>query len=43
MAWIAQFDTQMLRDGYTPAEAIIYGYLRWTSWKTREYEFSPSI
>ena len=27
MAWIAQFDTQMLRDGYTPTEAMVYGYL----------------
>ena len=43
MARVIQFDTEMLKDGYTPTEAMIYGYLRWISWKTREMEFSPSI
>lgn len=38
-----QFDTEMLKDGYTPAEAMIYGYLWWVSRKTRENEFNPSI
>lgn len=35
MAWIAQFDTQMLRDGYTPTEAMVYGYLWWHIWKSK--------
>ena len=44
MAWIAQFDTQMLRDGYTLTEAMIYGYLWWTTWKTEiQEEITPSI
>ena len=36
MARVAQFDTQMLRDGYTPTEAMVYGYLWWISWRNRK-------
>lgn len=44
MAWIAQFDTQMLKDGYTPTEAMIYGYLWRVTWKTEIQDaITPSI
>ena len=44
MAWIAQFDTQMLRDWYTVTEAMVYGYLWWHIWKSKAVVWvSPSI
>ena len=44
MSWVAQFDTQMLKDGYTPTEAMVYGYLWWITHKTKIHEeVSPSI
>lgn len=43
MAWIVQFDTQMLKDGYTPTEAMVYGYLWHISRKARDLEFTTSI
>lgn len=44
MTRIAQFDTQMLKDGYTITAAMIYGYLWWITWKTQiKREVSPSL
>lgn len=44
MTWIAQFDTEMLKDGYTLTESMVYGYLWWVSRKTQIHEeISPSI
>lgn len=34
----------MLKDGYTPTEAMVYGYLWWVTWKTAiQQEISPSF
>lgn len=39
-----QFDTEMLKDGYTVSAAMVYGYLWRTTWKTQiREEISPSI
>ena len=44
MTRVAQFDTKMLKDGYTPTEAMVYGYLWWITHKTKIHEeVSPSI
>lgn len=44
MTRVAQFDTKMLKDGYTPTEAMVYGYLWWITHKTKIHEeISPSI
>jgi hypothetical protein len=44
MSRIAQFNTDMLQDWYTQSAAIVYGYLRWITYKTWwNWSVRPSI
>lgn len=44
MARVVQFDTEMLANGYTPSEAMIYWYLRLVNYKVGwNWDVRPSI
>lgn len=44
MSWVIQFDTTMLKDGYSPAAAMVYGYLWWNTWEAKViWDIKPSL